>query len=281
MRYIDLHTHSNCSDGSMTPREVVRAAKEAGLSAIALSDHDTVAGIREALDEGERIGVEIVPAIELSAQSETETHILGYYIDAEDPELNRSMEYVKEVRLERQKDVCRSLNELGFEISMEDVKRKAGSEVLCRAHFARVMMDKGYVSSVSEAFEKYLSSGCKAYSNRQALVDTEAIKIIKNAGGIAFLAHPHKTKLPMPELRKFLIRLKEAGLDGLEGYYTEYTSEMQKEFLSLAEELELCVCGGTDFHAEQKPHIKIGVGYGDLKIPYSVLQNMKDYRKMH
>lgn len=279
MKYIDLHTHSLCSDGSMTPTEVVKAAKTAGLSAVALSDHDTTAGIREAEEAGKSLGIEVIPAIELSAESETETHILGYFIDPENSELREKMEYVKKVRVLRQNEVCEKLRGLGFNITMEDVIRIAGSDVLCRAHFARIMMDRGYVSSVKEAFDKYLGSGCPAYSNRQALTDTEAVKLIKNAGGIAILAHPHKTKLSASDLKKFLLRLKNDGLDGIEGYYTEYTPEMEKEYRGLAEELGFIISGGTDFHAAQKPHIKIGVGYGDLRIPYTVLESMKKYHR--
>ena len=279
MKLIDLHTHSLCSDGSMTPKEVVRTAIEAGLTAIALSDHDTTAGIREAVREGEALGVEVIPAIELSAESKTETHILGYFIDPENEEMKRAMEYVKEVRNERQRKVAENLIKLGFDVTIEEVKAIAGSDVLCRAHFARIMVDKGYVSSVKEAFDKYLGSDGPAYCNKQALTDSEAIRLIKNAGGIAFLAHPHKTKLEGDDLREFLVRLKGEGLDGLEGYYTEYTPEMEAEFRGLADELGLLISGGTDFHANNKPHIKIGVGYGDLRIPYSVLAEMKSRLK--
>lgn len=279
MKFIDLHTHSLCSDGSMTPKEVVRTAKEAGLTAIALSDHDTTAGIREAVSEGEELGVEVIPAIELSAESKTETHILGYFIDPENEEMKKAMEYVKEVRNERQRKVAENLNKLGFDVTIEEVKAIAGSDVLCRAHFARIMVDKGYVSSVKEAFDKYLGSDGPAYCNRQALTDSEAIRLIKNAGGIAFLAHPHKTKLKGDELKEFLVRLKGEGLDGLEGYYTEYTPEMEAEFRGLADELGLLISGGTDFHANNKPHIKIGVGYGNLRIPYGILLKMKEYSK--
>lgn len=279
MKLIDLHTHSLCSDGSMTPKEVVRTAKEAGLTAIALSDHDTTAGIREAVSEGEAVGVEVIPAIELSAESKTETHILGYFIDPENEEMKRAMEYVKQIRNERQLKVAENLHKLGFDVTIEEVKAIAGSDVLCRAHFARIMVDKGYVSSVKEAFDKYLGSDGPAYCNRQALTDAEAIRIIKNAGGIAFLAHPHKTKLKGDELKEFLVRLKGEGLDGLEGYYTEYTPEMEAEFRGLADELGLLISGGTDFHANNKPHIKIGVGYGNLRIPYGILLKMKEYSK--
>lgn len=279
MKYIDLHTHSLCSDGTMTPAEVVRAAKAAGLAAIALSDHDTVAGVREAMAEGERIGVEVVPAIELSAQSETETHILGYFIDIENEALLEKMEYIKQVRVRRQENVCRNLRALGFDVMMDEVRQIAGSDVLCRAHFAKIMVQKGYVSSVKEAFSQYLASGKPAYSGTQALTDTEAVRLIKDAGGLAFVAHLHQTKRTLYDLESFLLRLKDAGLDGVEGYYTEYTPEMERDYRALAKRLGLMLSGGSDFHADNKPHISIGRGLGELYIPYEILEKMKAYRE--
>lgn len=279
MKYIDLHTHSLCSDGTMTPAEVVRAAKAAGLAAIALSDHDTVAGVREAMAEGERIGVEVVPAIELSAQSETETHILGYFIDIENEALLEKMEYIKQVRVRRQENVCRNLRALGFDVMMDEVRQIAGSDVLCRAHFAKIMVQKGYVSSVKEAFSQYLASGKPAYSGTQALTDTEAVRLIKDAGGLAFVAHLHQTKRTLDDLESFLLRLKDAGLDGVEGYYTEYTPEMERDYRALAKRLGLMLSGGSDFHADNKPHISIGRGLGELYIPYVILEKMKAYRE--
>ncbi len=278
-KYIDLHTHSLCSDGSMTPTEVVEAAHKAGLSAIALSDHDTVAGVNEAIEAGTRLGVEVIPAIELSAASKTETHILGYFINTENEELKRGLAYAVRVREERELEVCEKLNAAGIDVTMDEVRSLAGSDVLCRAHFARIMVNKGYVKTVPEAFEKYLGSGKLAYSKKQAFTDEEAVKLIKSAGGIAFVAHLNQTKRTLPDLKEFLSRLKGVGLDGVEGYYTEYTDEMNRDYRALANELGLILSGGSDFHAAQKPHIKIGVGTGDLRIPYSVLEEMKRYRE--
>ena len=153
MKTIDLHTHTVCSDGSMTARELVRHAKESGLSAVAVSDHDSVDGVADALDEGKRIGIEVIPAIELSAQSNTETHILGYFIDTENPALREKLRYARTVRDERQNEICQKLNGLGFAVSMDEVRELAGSDILCRAHFARLMVKKGYVSERVEEIE--------------------------------------------------------------------------------------------------------------------------------
>ena len=277
-KYIDLHTHSLMSDGSMTPAEVVREAKKAGLAAIALSDHDTVDGIREAIAEGEKIGVEVVPAIEFSVQSETETHILGYYIDIDNPLLKKALKSVIELRRFRNRETCRKLNELGFDITLDDVRAIAPNDFIGRAHFAKVLADKGYTKSVKEGFSLYLENGKYAYCGKQSLTDEEAVRLIKACGGVACVAHLHLTKKSDGELREFLIRLKECGLDGIEGYYTEYTPEMQEKYQALAKELGLILSGGTDFHAKMKPHIAIGTGLGNLKIPYGILEVIKSHK---
>lgn len=274
-KYIDLHTHSLKSDGSMTPAEVVREAKKAGLAAIALSDHDTVDGLPEAIAEGEKIGIEVIPAIEFSVQSKTETHILGYFIDYNNPHLKQIIKEVVDLRIERNHVTTRRLNELGFDITLEEVRALAPNNFVGRAHFARVLMDKGYTQSVKEGFEKYMSVGKYAYCEKQRLTARDAVELIAECGGISFLAHPHLTKLPDDELKEFLAELKNYGLCGIEGYYTDYTPEMQAKYHALAEEMGLMISGGTDFHAAMKPHISIGTGTGNMKIPYSVLENMK------
>ena len=278
-KYIDLHTHSLKSDGSMTPTEVVEAAKAAGLAAIALSDHDTVDGLEEAIEAGKRLGVEVVPAIEFSVLSKTETHILGYFIDYKNPELLQMLKEIVDLRIERNHVTCARLNELGFDITLDEVRALAPNNFVGRAHFARVLMDRGYTSSVKEGFDKYMSVGKYAYCEKQRLSASDAVKLIAKCGGVSFLAHPHLTKLPDDELKAFLIELKGYGLSGLEGYYTDYTPEMEIKYRSLAEELGMIYSGGTDFHAKMKPHISIGTGLGNMKIPYSVLKTIKSKKK--
>lgn len=274
-KYIDLHTHSLKSDGSMTPAEVVREAKRAGLTAIALSDHDTVDGIYEAIEEGKKQGVEVVPAIEFSVQSETETHILGYFIDIENPELKKVLTEIVDLRIERNHVTCQKLNELGFDITLEEVRALAPNNFVGRAHFARVLMDKGYTESVKEGFDKYMAAGKYAYCEKQVLTAERAVKLIRSCGGLAFVAHPHLIFQSDEWLYNFFKELKTYGLNGIEGYYTDYTPEMQEKFQTMAKELGLIISGGTDFHAKMKPHISIGTGLGNMKIPYSVLENMK------
>ena len=276
MERIDLHTHSTCSDGSMTPRELVRYAKAKGLSAVALSDHDTADGVKDALDEGRLIGLEVIPAIELSAKSDTETHILGYFIDPDSPVLREAVGYIRAVRTERIGETCEMLKQLGMDVSLDEVKAVAGGGILCRAHVARIMTEKGYAKSPKDAFAAWLNVGCPAYSESQALTDTEAVSLIRDAGGDAYLAHLHLTKKPPEELDAFVARLASEGLAGLEGYYTDYTPDMEKEVRELAQKYALKLSGGTDFHGSFKPHIEIGVGLGNLEIPYETLRRMKE-----
>lgn len=273
--FIDLHTHSVCSDGALRPAEVVKTAKEAGLRAMALSDHDSVEGVAEAVDEGRKIGVEVVPAIELSVQSDTETHILGYYLNTANRTLLAELEKAKQVRYRRQQETCEKLQGLGFDVTMAEAEAIAPSGVVCRAHFARLLTDKGYCASPKEAFTKWLDCGKAAYSGLQYFTPAQGVRLIKQAGGLAFVAHLHLIKLADEPLREFIESLIPEGLDGIEGYYTDYTPQMQDKYQALAAELGLLISGGTDFHGANKPHISIGKGLGNLQIPYSVLESIK------
>lgn len=279
-RRIDLHTHSLKSDGAQTPVDVVRTAYAAGLSAMALTDHDNIEGVSEAMAEGERLGIEVIPGVELSAQSDTELHILGYFIDIHNKRLNEAMAYALRVRDERQEETCRKLNEQGFQITMDELRQEAhGNPVLCRAHFAQIMVRKGYAQSVQQCFADYLSVGCYAYSNRQALTGPEAVSLIKEAGGIAVAAHLHLIKMEDEPLKEYLKTLIPYGLEGIEGYYTDYTPDMERRYRAMAKELGLTLSGGTDYHGANKPHITIGQGRGNLEIPYSVLDGLRERHK--
>lgn len=273
--FIDLHTHSIMSDGALSPAEVVRHAKESGLRAVALSDHDSIDGVKEAMEEGRRIGIEVVPAVELSAVSDTELHILGYYIDIENPFFLSQLKRALEVRKHRTQETCDNLVKLGFDVTVEEAMAIAPAGIVGRAHFARLLADKGYTSSVKEAFDLYLSFGKPAYSSSQCLTAVECVEMIKKAGGVSYVAHLHLTKMDDTALKSFLKELIPCGLNGVEGYYTEYSPEQQAKYQALAKELSLGISGGTDFHGAMKPHISIGTGLGNLKIPYCVLEGIR------
>ena len=272
---IDLHTHTLCSDGSMTPAELVKHAKRSGLSAVAVSDHDTADGVKEAMETGREIGIEVIPAIELSAVSDTETHILGYFIDPDSTALVKAVDHIRDVRTQRIGETCEMLAKHNIHVALDEVKAKAGGGILCRAHIAKLMTEKGYSPSPKAAFAQWLNVGCPCYSESQALTDEEAVDLIRQAGGDAYLAHLHLTKKSGDELENFVGRLKSAGLTGIEGWYTDYTPEHEREYRVLAKKYGLKLSGGTDFHGAFKPHISIGRGLGRMEIPESVLDVMK------
>lgn len=278
-KYIDLHTHSLKSDGSMTPTELVFHAKESGLSAIALTDHDGTDGIDEAMEAGKKTGLEVVPGIEFSAKCETEEHILGYYIDKDNPVFSEALKNILRAREQRNIETAAKIRELGFDITIDDAKKFAGGALIGRAHFAKAMVEKGYVESVKAAFDKYFSVGKPCFCKTQLYTSAECVSLINKAGGAAFVAHLHLIKKSDEEIFAFLKELKKSGLCGIEGYYTDYTPDMQEKYQQMAKELDLLISGGTDFHAKMKPHISIGTGLGNLKIPYSLLDDIKEWRK--
>ena len=274
-RCIDFHTHSTCSDGTMTPTELVLHAKKQGLSVIALTDHDSVDGIKEASVVAKEIEIEFVPGIEFSAADETETHIVGLFVDPENQELLSTVERLRTTRANRMKDTCNKLCALGMNITYQEVLHFAGDVFVGRAHIAQLMVNKGYCKTIKECFEKYIGLGKPAYSEKVDFCAEDAIRAINSSGGLSFLAHLHQTNYDINQLEALLIKLKKAGLTGIEGYYTEYTPEHVRQYRELALKLGLAISGGSDFHADIKPHIEIGVGEGNLKIPYYVYENLK------
>lgn len=277
-RRVDFHTHSTCSDGTMTPAELVRYAKEKGLTAFALTDHDSVDGIEEATREAEKIGIEFIPGIEFSAAEDTETHVIGLFLDPKNETLLATINKLKNSRRRRMEDICRKLRTLGMDITHEEALAVAGGNFVGRAHIAKLMVEKGYCENIRECFDKYIGLGKPAYSEKNELTAVEAVKAIRAAGGIAYLAHLNQTGFDTERLRQLLLTLKKAGLNGIEGYYPEYTEEHITEYRNLAIELQLSLGGGSDFHGKMKPHIEIGSGKGDLRIPYFILDNMKSIK---
>lgn len=277
-KFIDLHTHSTASDGTMSPRELARFAAENGLSAAALTDHDTVDGVREFCAECEKCAVEPVAGVEISTKYKTELHIVGLFVDIYDTQFTDKLRMLKNSRSERNTKMLHLLCDNGFDITENDIlKQKLGAtlENTGRAHIARAMVEKGYVGSTQEAFEKYLMKGAKFYVSRKTCTPEEAIEMIKSAGGIAVLAHPCFISYERSELCELLKRLKAAGLDAMECYYSEHTEEFKDLCLELCSEYALLPSGGSDFHADNKPHVKMGKVCGDMKVPYELLEKMK------
>lgn len=275
-KLIDLHTHSTASDGSMSPAEVVRLAREKGLSAIALTDHDTVDGVREALEEGKKSGVEVIPGIEISVDFKPEMHILGYFPGISGyTGIKKELEVVKQGREVRNKKIINRLNELGIDITLEDVKGVALGDIMGRPHIARVLVNRGFVSSIDEAFNRYLCREGLAYFKRVELKPGDGISAIRNAGGLPVLAHPVFLGKSYGELDTLLAELKEFGLAGIEALYSENSKEDTGIFLRLAIKYELLVTGGSDFHGSFKPGIELGRGRGSLEVPYEILEKLR------
>jgi 3',5'-nucleoside bisphosphate phosphatase len=273
--YIDLHTHSTASDGSMTPTELVRHAYDKGLAAVAITDHDTVNGVAQAMEEGMRIGIEVIPGVEISVDFSPEMHLLGYFPDGQVHSILKTLEELREKREQRNPRIVNKLNELGFELTLSEARRLAIGGNVGRPHIARVMVDKGYVESIAEAFDKYLASGRPAYFKKDKLTPADGIAEIVRAGGVPVLAHPIYLGMTGEHLDLLLGELAGFGLMGIEAYYTENTPEQTTELLQLAMKHKLLVTGGSDFHGRFKPDIEIGSGKGSLKVPYSLLSALK------
>ncbi len=276
MPRIDLHLHTTYSDGSHSPTEVIRFAHEVGVIALAITDHDIVDGIPEATEAGKQVGIEVIPGIELSSRFDgRETHILGYFFDWQDTTLQTRLTHQQTSRHERNPRVVEKLNQLGLELSYEDVKAKAGGGSVGRPHIANVLVDKGYVNSTKEAFDRYLAEGGPAYVVRELPDSSEAIAWIREAGGVPVLAHPHWTKRKGQELQVMCSTLKEAGLMGIEVFYGTHTKRQTSEYLELARKLDLLMTGGSDFHGAAKPDIQVGRGRGDLKVTDKLLEPLR------
>lgn len=276
MDTIDLHTHTKASDGSMQPSELVRYAKHKGLKAIAITDHDTTGGLHEAIQEGKKLGLEVIPGIEISADFIPEMHILGYFLTGDYSGIAETLAGLRIKREERNPRIIKKLNEMGFSITMDEVLAKSSGGVTGRPHIAKVLIEKGYAVSIEEAFEKLLGSGRPAYFKKEKLDPCQCIREILAAGGLPVLAHPVYLNMEYGRLDVLLSELAKAGLKGIEAYYTDNTGVQTEKFLALADRHDLLVTGGSDFHGSFKPDIDIGIGRGNLKVPYKLLENMKN-----
>lgn len=279
MGYIDLHAHSNASDGTLSPTQVVELAAREGLRAIALTDHDTVAGIREAEEAAERTGVELVPGIEFSCVWKgTEIHILGLFVDMDDPSFVRQVQELLKVRDERNEEMIRRFQADGMDITLEGLKAGEPDTVVTRAHFARLLVEKGYAATLDTAFKKYLQYGGR-YCIRKEKIDPEkAMDILVQNGAFPSLAHIMQYKLGWEEDKKLLAYLKELGLKGLEVYHSSHNASQSIRLQDLAVRYGLLPTGGSDFHGANKPDIQIGVGRGGLKLSYGLLEAIKRAR---
>jgi len=268
VKFADLHLHTIFSDGTYTPQELISESVKAGLCAIAVVDHDTVEGVRPTIEIAEKQNIEILPGIELSAEYDRrEVHILGYLIDYRHEELLKRLEILKKNRVERIYKIVAKLKDMGVILEPEAIFNIAKQGIVGRLHIARVMVKQGIVSSALEAFKKYIGDKSPAYVLDFGFSPAEAIKLIKDAGGIPVLAHPHTLNND-----DIILEFIDYGLMGLEVYYPEYSQAMINFYLSLAKTHNLLITGGSDCHGNAKPEVRIG----SIKIPYELVERLKE-----
>lgn len=277
MEFIDLHVHSNASDGSLTPTEVADEAIRMGLSAIALTDHDTVDGIDEIVRYTEDKPIVVVPGIELSCYyNNREIHILGFYMDYANPALNAELKVLKDAREARNEKMVSLMQADGLPITMEKLLHGNPDSVITRAHFARVLVEEGICKNKDAAFKKYIGIGCKYYLPKPQVTCEDAMRILTTYSKGAFLAHPLLYHLGYSRLDELLSYLKTLGLKGIEAYHSSNNSYESGKLRLMAHNHGLCISGGSDFHGAVKPDIQMGIGRGGMRIPMHILNDIND-----
>jgi len=271
VNYADLHLHTLFSDGTYSVAELIAKSAEAGLSAISLTDHDSVSGIREAIETAAGPGIEVLPGIELSTEyNAREVHILGYLFDYQNEALLRQLAALKKNRIERIYKIVEKLKLIGVDLPAESVFGLAGNGTVGRLHVARAMLKEGITGSIFEAFQKYIGDKCPAYVLGFRLSPEEAINLIKQAGGIPVLAHPYLIN-DDSVIKRFI----ESGLRGLEVYYPEHSQSLVNFYLDFAQKNNLLVTGGSDCHGSAKPEVRVG----SIKIPYTLVEKLKQAKE--
>ncbi|CAB1066128.1 FIG00031715: Predicted metal-dependent phosphoesterases (PHP family) [Olavius sp. associated proteobacterium Delta 1] len=278
---IDLHIHTTASDGTLTPSEVISQALKLKLKAIAITDHDTLAGSKEALQAGIPSPLNFLTGVEISAApprfyaGSGSFHLLGYSIRLDNPALNHALEKLQQARKNRNPTIVSRLNDIGIMITLDEVRQEAGEGQLGRPHIATVLVKRGIVGSIDQAFDRYLGTDGPAYVDKFRIECHKAIELILAAGGIPVLAHPGLLKCKTSDQYVELIAgLKELGIQGVEVFYPEHTPEQTRLFAELAQRHNLLLTGGTDFHGSIHPEITIGSGKGDLFVPYELYEKL-------
>jgi len=272
--FVDLHLHTTYSDGSFTPKEVIKKAKEIGYSAIAITDHDTTEGLQPALNLGEKHNLEVIPGIEFNTSiNGIDVHILGYFINQDSKCLNILLEKIKKERRERIEKMIELLKELyGYELSLDEIKEVSEDNIIGRAHIARLLLLKGYVDKWEKVFDNYIGRGRPAYISRSKITPFKAIDVIKKAEGVPVIAHPG-----LIENNQIVKQLINYGVTGLEVFYLEHTQNEIDYYKEVAKNNELLITGGSDCHG---PNNKDGLRLGQIKLDYGYLQELKNYKSI-
>ena len=272
---IDLHMHTTASDGASTPEELVAHCIDLGLETIAVTDHDNVTSVEKVRKLGEEKGLKVVPGIEISTyRGEAEYHILGYFIDIENDALLGLTEAILDSRVERTHKMIAKLSEMGYPLEFKDVKKYATGVSLGRPHIARAMVDKGYIEEIGDAFtEELIDGGGKAYVEKKNVLPAEAIEVILKAGGVPVIAHPYIINHGEALDKEEIARLKHVGLKGVEVYQTKHNEKITERYKKIAEELDLLVTGGSDYHGENSP----GISPGDSGMTKAEFDQLESY----
>lgn len=271
---VDLHIHSTVSDGTLTPEQIVQVAQEKGLTAIAITDHDAVAGIPPAIQAAEDSALQVLPAVEISTEYHgAEVHILGYFIDPQAPRLKEKLREIRKARRIRAQQIAQKLNDLGLAVTYEQIAAEAGEGSIGRPHVAATLVKAGHVQTSQEAFARYLVPGRPAYVPRYRLKPSTAIQEVIRAGGLAVLAHPG-----IDNAHRWLGELIGYGLGGLEAYHTNHGLADTRQFLQLAEQLGLLVTGGTDSHGPEGP---VPVEIGSVEVPDECAERLLEWAQQH
>ncbi|MHB8765861.1 MAG: PHP domain-containing protein [Deferrisomatales bacterium] len=274
---IDLHIHTRCSDGGLTPTEVVEYALGRGLEAVAITDHDCIAGNAEAAAAGAARGLPVVPGIEISTDWGGLTfHLLGYGIRRLTPRVLEALAFLEGSRGQRNPRMVEKLRALGADITLEEVLHEANGSLLGRPHLARVLVKKGAAASIQDAFDRFLGRGAAAYVDKERLTPADACELIRDAGGVAVLAHPVLVELDRPGALPGLLRhLVGLGLEGIEALYSRHTPEQSRRYLGMARDLGLLVTGGSDFHRAGEGGPDMGTGFGSLRVPFHHFESLR------
>lgn len=280
MRFIDLHTHSQASDGTDSPAQLVAGAAAAGLAAVALTDHDTLSGLDEAEAAAQRHGIEFLRGCELSTRTEYgEMHILGLWLPRRADALEQRLADIRHKRDNRNAHILEKLATLGISISMDELRHEARGESVGRPHIAALLVKKGAVPDMETAFREYLGGGGRAYLPKEVLEPEEAVRLMAGLGATVSLAHPCLKPLPPDWLEAFVLRLKACGLSAIEAYHSEHSDAAVRSCVDLARRLDLGLSGGSDYHGRNKPRIRLGHGYGGLRVPLDILEDLKARRR--
>ena len=276
---VDLHVHSSASDGTDAPEVVVAKAAALGLTALALTDHDTLSGIHEAREAAARYPVELIPGVELSVDhAGVKIHMLAYFLEPTPGPLQDRLEELRTGRTIRNHRIVERLNELGYPITMEDVLRQAAGDAVGRPHIADALVEAGAIGDRSEAFIGLLGDGGSAYVERDRLTAVDAITLTRESGGVTSIAHPLTINTDAATLRSIFEGLHEAGLTGIEAPYSEHSPAIRRPLAAVAADLGLVATGGSDYHGSGKPNLRIGSGRGDLEVPGSALEELRRRR---